>query len=143
MYYSLRVTLMQRLLYVLVQPTSKNPQEVLNDFQNISQSTTYSQVVNFVEKDFTGEGQELEAITLSNVNANPPFLNNVTAALPKAFAQTVHGFWTQLIRTTNASALCGSSGKCESSLIPLNHTFIIPGNCCPTRLKRSRTALFI
>lgn len=108
-------------------PTSKTPQLVLSDFQNISQSTTYGQVVTFVETDFAGEGQELEAVSLSSFNPNPPFLNNVTAALPKAFTQTVHGFWTQLIRTTNASALCGSSGKCESSLIPLNHTFVVPG----------------
>jgi alpha,alpha-trehalase len=108
-------------------PTSKSPQQVLSDFRNISQSATYGQIINFVETDFTGEGQELEAVSLSNFNPNPPFLNNVTATLPKAFVQTVHGYWTQLIRSTNASALCGSSGKCESSLIPLNHTFVIPG----------------
>jgi alpha,alpha-trehalase len=108
-------------------PTSKSSQLVLSDFQNLSQPITYGKIVSFVETDFTGEGQELQAITLPNFNANPPFLNHVTVTLPKAFVQTVHGFWTQLIRTTNASALCGSSGKCESSLIPLNHTFVIPG----------------
>ncbi|KIM43068.1 glycoside hydrolase family 37 protein [Hebeloma cylindrosporum] len=108
-------------------PTSKSAQAVLNDFKNISSSTTYGQVVNFVETDFTGEGLELQALALPNFNPSPPFLNNVTASLPKAFAQTVHGFWTQLIRGTNSSTLCGSSGKCESSLIPLNHTFVVPG----------------
>jgi len=108
-------------------PTSKSAQEVLNDFKNISSSTTYGQVVKFTENDFGGEGLELQALTLPNFNAQPPFLNNVTAPLPKAFAQTVHGFWTQLIRGTNSSTLCGNSGKCESSLIPLNHTFVVPG----------------
>jgi hypothetical protein len=46
----------------------------------------------------------------------------------KGFAQTVHGYWTQLIRGTNSSILCpqGLTG-CESSLIPLNHTFVVPG----------------
>jgi alpha,alpha-trehalase len=108
-------------------PTSKNAQQVLADFQAISQSTTYGQVATFLENDFTGEGQELEALALPNFNPNPAFLNNVTQAIPKAFAQTVHGYWTQLIRGTNSSTLCGSSGKCESTLIPLNHTFVVPG----------------
>jgi alpha,alpha-trehalase len=40
-------------------------------------------------------------------------------------AQTVHGFWTQLVRGTNASTLCNV--KCESSSIPFNYTFVVPG----------------
>ncbi|KAJ2919157.1 hypothetical protein MD484_g1266, partial [Candolleomyces efflorescens] len=108
-------------------PTSKPPQEVLNDFRNISTNTTYGQVVTFLQEDFTGEGQELEAITLQNFNPEPAFLSNVTDPLVRAFAQTVHGFWTQLIRETNSSTLCGNSNRCESSLIPLNHTFVVPG----------------
>ncbi|KAF5315219.1 hypothetical protein D9619_007257 [Psilocybe cf. subviscida] len=108
-------------------PTSKNSQAVLADFQNISSSTTFGQVVNFVENDFAGEGLELEALKLPGFKDSPAFLNNVTNTLPKAFAQTVHGFWTSLARSTNSSTLCGNSGKCESSLIPLNHTFVVPG----------------
>lgn len=102
---------------------------MLADFQNISSSTTYGQIVNFLENDLSGEGQELQGLSLPDFNASPPFLNNVTAPLPKAFAQVVHGFWAQLIRSTNATTLCGSSGNCESSLIPLNHTFVVPGSC--------------
>lgn len=113
-----------------LQPTSKNPQTVLADFQNISSSTTYGEIVNFLDVDFSGEGEELEAVALpSDYNASPPFLNNITSPLAKAFAQVVHQFWPQLIRATNASTLCGNSGKCESSLIPLNHTFVVPGLC--------------
>ncbi|KJA17435.1 glycoside hydrolase family 37 protein [Hypholoma sublateritium FD-334 SS-4] len=108
-------------------PTSKNASGVLADFQNISSPATYGAIVNFVDADFTGEGTELEGAILPGFNANPPFLDNVTETLPKAFAQTVNGFWTQLARTTNSSTLCGSSGKCESTLIPLNHTFVVPG----------------
>lgn len=111
-----------------LQPTSKSSQAVLADFQNIS-TPTYGEIVNFLDNDFSGEGQELEAVPLpSDYNPSPPFLSNLTQALPKAFAQVVHGFWTQLIRGTNASTLCGSSGRCESTLIPLNHTFVIPGS---------------
>ena len=80
-----------------------------------------------MQNDFVGEGLELEAVALTEFNPSPSFLNNVSLPLPRAFAQTVHGIWTQLIRATNTSTLCGSSGKCESSLIPLNHTFVVPG----------------
>ncbi|KAH9480690.1 Trehalase [Psilocybe cubensis] len=108
-------------------PTSKDAQAVLADFENIANGTTFQQIVDFVDADFTGEGLELEALALPGFTPDPPFLANVTASLPKAFAQTVHGFWTQLVRGTNESTLCGSSGKCESTLIPLNHTFVVPG----------------
>ncbi|TFK40489.1 trehalase [Crucibulum laeve] len=108
-------------------PTSKTPQQVLSDFGNISTNATFGSIVNFVNTDFTGEGQELQALNLSSFVASPPFLGNVSDPLLKAWSQTVNGYWTQLIRGTNASTLCGSSGKCESSLIPLNHTFVVPG----------------
>ncbi|PFH54014.1 glycoside hydrolase family 37 protein [Amanita thiersii Skay4041] len=108
-------------------PTSKSSQEVLADFTNISTSTTFGQIVNFVNSDFSGEGQELQALTLPNFNPNPAFLQNVSDPLLQVWAKTVHGFWTQLIRGTNSSKLCGSNNNCESSLIPLNHTFVVPG----------------
>lgn len=111
-------------------PTSKSSQQVLADFSNFNLSTvTEGQIVNFVDNDFLGEGLELEAAALTNFNPTPAFLNNVTDPLLKAFAQTVHSYWTQLARDTNQSAICNEypGGTCESSLIPLNHTFIIPG----------------
>lgn len=83
-------------------------------------------MLNFVDTNFRGEGLELESQALSNFNANPPFLNNVTDPLLRAFAQIVHSYWTQLIRGTNSSTLCDGV-TCESTLIPLNNTFVIPG----------------
>ncbi|KAI5988333.1 glycoside hydrolase family 37 protein [Pisolithus albus] len=111
-------------------PTSKSAQQVLADFASFNLSTvTEGDLVNFVENDFLGEGLELEAAELTNFNANPAFLSNVTDPLLNAFAQIVNGYWTQLARSTNQSALCDdyTNGACESTLIPLNHTFIIPG----------------
>lgn len=111
-------------------PTSKSSQQVLADFNNFNLSTvTEGDLVNFVDNDFLGEGLELETAALANFNPTPAFLNNVTDPLLKAFAQTVHDYWTQLARNTNQSALCDEfpGGTCESSLIPLNHTFVIPG----------------
>ena len=110
------------------QPTSKSSQAVLADFQNISSPTTYDEMVTFLDDDFAGEGRELQAVVMpSDYIDSPPFLNNVTLPLPKAFAQVVHRFWPRLIRSTNASAVC--TDQCESTLIPLNHTFVVPGSC--------------
>jgi alpha,alpha-trehalase len=108
-------------------PTSKSAQAVLADFKNITSNGTFGQVVNFVNSDFAGEGRELEALPLANFNPSPAFLKNVSQPIVKAFSQTVHGYWTQLIRGTNSSTLCAGNNTCESSLIPLNHTFVVPG----------------
>lgn len=116
-------------------PTSKTSKQVVSDFQAIFNTTsaanvTEGAIVSFLDNDFKGEGLELEAVALAEFNASPAFLSNVTDPLLKAWAGTVHGYWTQLIRATNQSALCPEgteSGTCESSLIPLNHTFVVPG----------------
>jgi alpha,alpha-trehalase len=108
-------------------PTNSSQQSVLAAFAPINSSAaTEGDVLNFVDENFRGEGLELEAKALSNFNSDPPFLNNVTDPLLRAFAQTVHGYWTQLIRGTNSSTLCDGV-RCESTLIPLNHTFVVPG----------------
>ncbi|KAG6337380.1 hypothetical protein ID866_1703 [Astraeus odoratus] len=111
-------------------PTSKSSQQVLSDFAALNLTTvTEGDLINFVDTDFSGEGLELEAVALANFNVNPAFLSNVTDPLLQAFAKIVHGYWTQLARSTNQSALCDAypNGECESTLIPLNHTFIVPG----------------
>ncbi|KAI9066018.1 glycoside hydrolase family 37 protein [Trametes sanguinea] len=116
---------------IVDKPTSKKAQQVLADFSALQNGTiTEGAIVNFLDNDFRGEGLELQAVEMANFNAQPAFLNNVSDPLVKAFSQTVHGFWTQLIRQTNSSALCPEGtedGPCESSLIPLNHTFVVPG----------------
>lgn len=89
-------------------------------------TVTQSQVADFVDNDFGGEGLELQPLALPSFNQNPAFLNNVTDPLVKSWTAAVHGFWTQLIRGTNETTLCNGT-ECESSLIPLNHTFVVPG----------------
>jgi alpha,alpha-trehalase len=108
-------------------PTNKPPSQVLTDFAAINGSNpTYGQVQQFVDSDFSGEGLELEAVALPNFNSNPSFLGGVKDPLVKAWSAIVHGYWAQLIRSANDSALCNGVA-CESSLIPLNHTFVVPG----------------
>lgn len=116
-------------------PTSRPADDVVSAFNGIvttagnsTTNITIQQIVDFVDTNFQGEGLELEALALPNFIENPPFLDNVSDPLIKAFAQTVHTFWTQLARGTNESTLCGVGGNdCESTLIPLNHTFVVPG----------------
>ncbi|KAI5995112.1 Six-hairpin glycosidase-like protein [Pisolithus albus] len=95
-------------------PTNKSAQQVLTNFATLNLPTvTEGDLVNFVENDFLGVA----------------FLSNATDPLLNAFAQIVNGYWTQVARSTNQSALCDdyTNGTCESTLIPLDHTFIIPG----------------
>lgn len=113
---------------IVDKPTAKTSKTVLADFAALPGNTTLTEgaVVAFVEADFAGEGQELMAVPLPGFKTAPAFLGNVSDPLLKAFSQAVHGFWNQLVRGTNASTLC-TGGACESSLIPLNHTFVVPG----------------
>jgi alpha,alpha-trehalase len=115
---------------IVDKPTSKSSQQVLSAFNALGNNASEGAVEDFVETNFRGEGLELEALALPQFKASPKFLNNVSDPVLRAWSQTVHGYWTQLARGTNESALCPEgtqSGPCESSLIPLNHTFVVPG----------------
>lgn len=111
-------------------PTRLSSQQVLADFAAFNLSNvTEADIVEFMDNDFLGEGLELEGALLPGFSDTPPFLSNVTDPLPQAFAQIVNGYWTQLARTVNKSALCSiyPGGACESTFIPLNYSFVIPG----------------
>ncbi|ODN90750.1 alpha,alpha-trehalase [Cryptococcus wingfieldii CBS 7118] len=115
---------------------SKPTLESLNETQaawealtSNSSNVTVGDIQRFVEDNFKGEGLELSQVELQNFTDSPAFLDNVTDPVYQAWAKVVHGYWTLLARETNQSALCSESeeGGCESSLIPLNHTIIVPG----------------
>ncbi|KAI0036264.1 Six-hairpin glycosidase-like protein [Vararia minispora EC-137] len=111
-------------------PTNSSPSTVFTAFTATGLNTTSAtdgSVASFVSTYFRPEGLELEALDLgAEFNPNPAFLGNVSDPLVRAWAGIVHGYWTQLIRGTNASTLCDGV-TCESTLIPLNHTFVVPG----------------
>ncbi|KAF5380644.1 hypothetical protein D9757_007005 [Collybiopsis confluens] len=88
-------------------PTSNSSANVLVNFQQLQSSSniTEGDVAQFVNSNFKGEGLELEALILPNFPQNPSFLGNVTDSLVQAFAQTVHTYWSLLIRAANTSAL--------------------------------------
>jgi alpha,alpha-trehalase len=107
-------------------PTNKPPSSVLSDFAAIPAPRTNGALTQFVNDDFRGEGLELAPLSLQSFNPNPSFLNGVADTTLRAWSGTVHGYWTQLVRGTRKDALCDGEA-CESSLIPLNHTFVVPG----------------
>ncbi|KAH8829448.1 trehalase [Flagelloscypha sp. PMI_526] len=114
---------------VVDKPTSKPPSVVLADFNNATQGVDplpVTTVLKFEESDFSGEGQELIPTELEGYKDSPSFLGNVSDPILKGFSQAVHSYWNDLVRTINQTTLCDGS-KCESSLIPLNHTFVVPG----------------
>jgi len=109
-------------------PTHKAPQAVLADFNftvSSDASLTVNDIFQFVQNDFGSEGYELEPIPIA-INPSPPFLDGVQDPLVKEFSRTVHGYWALLARRMNQTALCNGE-TCESTQIPLNHSFIIPG----------------
>ncbi|KAF8319627.1 trehalase-domain-containing protein [Clavulina sp. PMI_390] len=92
-------------------------------------AVTYGALETYVETDYQGEGLELEAGTLPS-NTTPAFLQpgttSITSPVILGWAEIVHSYWSDLVRNTNTSTLCDGV-KCESTLIPLNHTFVVPG----------------
>jgi alpha,alpha-trehalase len=85
-------------------------------------------MLEFVTNNFKPEGQELEAVAIEGFVESPAILDSVTDPIYRAWVGKVNSYWELLIRHTDQSALCQPGpGGCESSLIPLNHTIVVPG----------------
>ena len=96
-------------------------------FQNYkSGGLTYGEITQFLGDYFQGEGLELKAVSLDDFPQNPASISVIPNQYVQQFLLAVHRVWDLLIRNTNQTALC-TGGRCESSLIPLNHTFVVPG----------------
>ncbi|KIM20124.1 glycoside hydrolase family 37 protein [Serendipita vermifera MAFF 305830] len=111
---------------IVDKPTNGTASSAIAAFDAFGNNVTYGQVVDFLEDHFQGEGLELEATTLSNFPASPAAFARIPDPYVKGFTLAVHKIWNLLIRDTNESQIC-MGGECESSLIPLNHTFVVPG----------------
>ena len=130
-------------------PTSRDPDDVVDAFNatlteagGSTSSLTYQRVVDFVDNNFRGEGLELQALELPGYQPNPSFLQGVSDPLVRAWSQAVPSFWTQLTRGTNDTQICGRGvGDCESTLIPLNHTFVVPGGRFREQCKYTKNVL--
>ncbi|KZT64501.1 glycoside hydrolase family 37 protein [Daedalea quercina L-15889] len=110
---------------VVDKPMSKSSQQVLAGFSVLQHGSSVASImegdiVSFEDDDFTGEGQELVVVALTDFNDSPMFLQNVMDLLIQAWAQIGSGYWADLIWETNTSATCPiypDDGDCEGTFI--------------------------
>ncbi|WWC71393.1 uncharacterized protein I206_105348 [Kwoniella pini CBS 10737] len=106
-------------------PTNGTLNDTLAAFNALGSNLTIGTVETFVEGNFKGEGLDLEQIPIEGFVQSPAILDNISDPIYKAWTSIVNSYWTLLIRETNESSIC--NGSCDSSLIPLNHTVVVPG----------------
>ena len=111
---------------IVDKPTNGASNATIAAFNAFGNNVTYGNIVTFLDNDFQGEGLELEPMSITNFPQSPSAFSGISDPYVKGFTLAVHNIWSLLIRGTNESRIC-MNGKCESSLIPLNHTFVIPG----------------
>ncbi|KAG8955246.1 hypothetical protein FRC03_011247 [Tulasnella sp. 419] len=113
-------------------PTVYSSQVTVANFNALGQSPTVGAISQYVQTNFKSEGQELKPLAV-NITETPTFLkkSDIQNRLVRSWTGVVHTYWKDLIRNTDQSTLCArglnSAASCESSLIPLNHTFVVPG----------------
>ena len=112
---------------IVDKPTRNMANVTIAAFQNFSSNgLTYGEITQFLDEYFLGEGLELKAVSLDNFPQNPASVSAIPNQYVQQFLLAVHQVWNLLTRETNQTALC-TGGKCDSTLIPLNHTFVVPG----------------
>jgi len=112
---------------IVDKPTRNTANVTIAAFQNYTQGgLNYGEITQFLEDYFQGEGSEINAVSLDNFPQNPASISAIPNQYVQQFLLAVHQVWDLLIRETNQTALCTGT-NCESSLIPLNHTFVVPG----------------
>ncbi|KAJ2343827.1 hypothetical protein GGH91_003070, partial [Coemansia sp. RSA 2671] len=78
-------------------PTLKPPAQVLASFAEIGGVNASREALQkFVNDNFGQEGSELKPVDLAELDANPPFLANVSDPTLRAFGKTVNGYWSTL-----------------------------------------------
>ena len=112
---------------IVDKPTKNTANVTIAAFQNLtSNGLAYGEITQFLDEYFLGEGLELKAVSLDNFPQNPASVSSVPNQYVQRFLLAVHQVWNLLTRETNQTALC-TGGTCDSTLIPLNHTFVVPG----------------
>ncbi len=112
---------------IVDKPTTNATNATIAAYRNYtSNGLTYGEVTQFLDNYFRGEGLELKAVSVNDFPQNPASISAIPNQYVRQFLLAVHQIWGLLIRDTDQTALC-TGGKCESSLIPLNHTFVVAG----------------
>jgi len=104
-------------------PLKNSVEQTLTRFEAIEDKSSKEEVKKFVEENFFEEGSELEEAELSDWKENPAVLNRIQDAGYAELFKELHKRWKHLARKISSTAVTGE----RSSLIPLQHTFIVPG----------------
>ncbi|KAJ2160433.1 hypothetical protein GGF46_002259 [Coemansia sp. RSA 552] len=106
-------------------PTRKPVSDVVAAFNTLPADATKEHIQQFVDDNFHPIGYDVEHAELEDWNEDPPFLRGVTDPVLRGYGMSVHNQWRGLARRRKPNVLCDG---CESSLLPLNHTFLTTGD---------------
>ncbi|KAJ1726385.1 hypothetical protein LPJ61_005222, partial [Coemansia biformis] len=106
-------------------PTRKPVVDIVSAYYRLPGNATKDQVAKFVDDNFWPIGADVVEAELADWTDDPPFLRGVTDPVLRGYGMSIHNQWKKLARRRDSSELCKG---CESSLLPVNHTFIVPGD---------------
>ncbi|CAG8435969.1 8613_t:CDS:10 [Ambispora gerdemannii] len=106
-------------------PTKKPIHEILQAFSELPSPHTQTSLRDFIDTYFSSPDLSLISTTFPNFNPSPIFLEKIQDNTLRAFASIINNYWPDLSRrVVKDSSLCKG---CASSMIPVKHTFIVPG----------------
>ncbi|KAJ2080501.1 hypothetical protein H4R24_003021 [Coemansia sp. RSA 988] len=105
-------------------PTRKPVKEIVAAFDLLPEYATKESIAKFVDDNFYPIGYDIVEAELEDWTENPPFLRDVTDPVLRGYGMSLHKQWKKLARRQDTSKICKG---CESSLIPTNNVFIVPG----------------
>lgn len=108
-------------------PSKYPADDLLKSFENLTQDRgnfTKTALLEWVTNHFSAEGQDLSPANITDFKPDLSFFSRVPDPSLRGWLRIVHSYWTKLARSSVINKECPT---CESSQIPLNHTFIVPG----------------
>ncbi|KAI7825884.1 Six-hairpin glycosidase-like protein [Kickxella alabastrina] len=106
-------------------PTRKPVSDIVHAFGKLPLNATRGQLAAFVHDNFYPAGSDVVEVELEDWNDDPPFLKGIVDPVLRGYGLSLHNQWKTLGRKRDTSFLCAG---CESSLLPVNHTFIASGS---------------
>ncbi|KAI8325782.1 Six-hairpin glycosidase [Martensiomyces pterosporus] len=106
-------------------PTRKPVKDIVSAFSQLPANASKDALTQFVNDNFYPAGSDIEVAVLEDWTDNPPFLDGVTDPVLRGYGMALHNQWKKLARRQSTKPLCDG---CETSLLPVNHTFITSGS---------------
>ncbi|KAJ2812446.1 hypothetical protein H4S07_001392, partial [Coemansia furcata] len=106
-------------------PTRKPVGVIVDAFNKLPANATRDDLAKFVSDNFHPAGCDIKQVELDDWTDDPPFLRGVTDPVLRGYGMALHNQWKGLARQRNTDFLCDG---CETSLLPVNHTFIVGGS---------------